>query len=113
MKTHLKPCVQCVGFWWPKNTILGNFSHLGNSCTNPLLPMTVKFGMLEQTHGTRLRAKFCLDRFIVSLFVGEKPQFLPFFGFWSDKQTDRQTKKLNVLGAPAAGEIQAQPNLAR
>jgi len=31
-------------------------------------------------HGVRLRAKFHLDRFILSPSVGEKPQFLPFFG---------------------------------
>jgi len=30
----------------------------------------------------------------------------------TDKQTDRQTKKLNVLAAPAAGEIRAPQNLA-
>ena len=30
--------------------------------------------------GIRIRAKFHLDRFILSPSVGEKPQFLPFFG---------------------------------
>jgi len=30
-----------------------------------------------------------------------------------DGQTDRQTKKLNVLSAPVAGEIRVPPNLAR
>jgi len=29
----------------------------------------------------------------------------------TDRQTDRQTKKLNALAAPAAGEIRAPPNL--
>jgi len=41
--------------------------------------MRAKFSPLEQTHGIRLRAKFCLDRFIPSPSGGENPQFLPFF----------------------------------
>jgi len=36
--------------------------------------------VLEQTHSVPLRAKFRLDRFILSPSGGEKPQFLPFFG---------------------------------
>jgi len=47
-------------------------------CTDPLLPMRAKFGVL-QTHGICLRAKFRLDRFILSPCWG-KPKFLPFFG---------------------------------
>jgi len=43
--------------------------------------MRATFGVLEQTHGTRLPAKFRLDRFILSSCGGEKPHFLPFFGF--------------------------------
>jgi len=46
----------------------------------PLLPMRAKFGVLQQTQGVRLRAKFRLDQFILSPSVGEKLQFLPFFG---------------------------------
>ena len=57
-----------------------NFDTFGGSCTDPLLPMRAKFGALEQIHFTRLRAKFRLDRFILSSCGGEKPQFLPFFG---------------------------------
>ena len=34
--------------------------------------------MLEQTHSIRLRAKFRLDRFILTLSVGEKPNFCGF-----------------------------------
>ena len=35
-------------------------------------------------HSLRLRAKFCLDRFILSPSVSEKPQFLPIFAiFWT------------------------------
>jgi len=113
--------------------------------------MRAKFGVLEQTHDTRLPAIFRLDRFIPSSCGGENPQFLPFFAvFWTsafsdvanwyqsqkvehgctttnrasksflysnafkaksgaqtltfksvmDKQTNRQTKKLNVFGHP-------------
>ena len=42
--------------------------------------MRAKFGVLQQTQGVRLRAKFRLDRFILSPSGGEKPQFLPYFG---------------------------------
>ena len=35
---------------------------------------------LEQTHGVRLRAKFRLDRFILSPSGSDKTQILPFFG---------------------------------
>ena len=36
-----------------------------------------KFGVLQHTHGVRLRAKIRLDRFILSPSSGEKPHFLP------------------------------------
>ena len=52
----------------------------GGFCTDLLLPMRAKSGVLQLTHSTRLRVKFCLDQFILSLFGGEKPQFLEFFG---------------------------------
>jgi len=42
--------------------------------------MRAKCGVLQQIRGIRLCAKFRFDRFILSPFVGEKPQFLPFFG---------------------------------
>ena len=48
-------------------------------CTDPLLSMKAKFGVLEETHGISLRAKFRLDRFILSPSVGENLQLLPFF----------------------------------
>jgi len=35
--------------------------------------MRAKFSVLEQTRCIRLRAKFRLDRFILSFSVGEKP----------------------------------------
>ena len=40
--------------------------------------MKDKFGVLEQTHGLRLRDKFRLDRFIMLPSGGEKPQILRF-----------------------------------
>jgi len=48
----------------------------------PLLPMRAKFGVLQQIHGIRIRAKFRLDRFILSPSGGKKPHFLPYFGLW-------------------------------
>ena len=45
--------------------------------------MRAKFGELCQTRSTRLPAKFRLDRFILSSYGGENPnfgRFLPFFG---------------------------------
>jgi len=53
----------------------------GDSCTDPLLPMRAKFGVLEETHSICLRAKFHLDRFILTPSGGEKAQILPFFDF--------------------------------
>ena len=54
---------------------LANFDILGGSCTDPLLPMTAKFGVLEQTQGLHLQAQFHLNVFIVSASRGQKPQF--------------------------------------
>ena len=60
------PLTVPVGFRWPKTTILGKFWHLGNSCTNPLLPMRAKFGVRP-------------DWYILSPSGSEKPQILPFY----------------------------------
>ena len=57
-----------------------NFDTFGRSCTDPLLPMRVKFCVLSQTRGLRLPAKFHLDQFILSPSGGKKKQFLPYFG---------------------------------
>ena len=78
-----------VSSLWPKTTILANFDNFGRSCTNPLLPMRVKFGVLEQTQGLRLPAEFRLDRFILSSCGDEKPQSLRFFVvFWTSAFSD-------------------------
>jgi len=55
------------------------------SCTDPLLPMRVKFGVLEQTQGLHLHAKFHVNQFIVSASGDHKPQF------WAN---------FDILGAP-------------
>ena len=68
-------CVHCVGFRWPTTIILGNFWYLGDSFTHPLLPMRAKFGVIDQTQGLHLHAKFHLNLFIVSASGGQKPQF--------------------------------------
>ena len=61
---------QKLQFW-------AHFDIFGGSCID-LLPMRAKFGVLQQTHSVHLRAKFRLDRFILS--PSAKKQFLPFFG---------------------------------
>ena len=47
----------------------------GGLRTDPVLPMMVKFGVLEQTQGLHLHAKCHLNVFIVSASGGQKPQF--------------------------------------
>ena len=37
----------------------------GGSRTDPLLPMRVKFGVLEQTQGVHLQTKFHLNVFVI------------------------------------------------
>ena len=49
--------------------------------TDPLLPMKVKFGVLEETQGLYLHAKFHLNVFIVSASGGQKPQLWANFDF--------------------------------
>ena len=44
--------------------------------------MREKFGVLEQTDGLHLQAKFHLNVFIVSASGGQKPQFWAFFDIW-------------------------------
>ena len=70
-------CVHCVGFRWPKTTILSKFWQFGGSCTDPLSPMRAKFGVLEQTQGLHLQTEISSEcvLFIVSASGGQKPQF--------------------------------------
>ena len=63
---------QQLQFW-------ANYDIFGGSCIDPLLPMKAKFGVLQQTRGLRLHAKFRLDWFILSSSGGEKhPIFATF-----------------------------------
>ena len=72
-----------------KNHIfLANFDILGGSCIDPLLPMRAKFGVLEQTQGLHLQAKFHLNVFIVSASGGQKPQFWTNFDIFGGSCTD-------------------------
>jgi len=69
-------CVHCVAFRWPKTTILAKFVECGGFCTDPLSPMRAKFGVLEQTQGLHLQAKFHLNVFIVLASGGQKTTIL-------------------------------------
>jgi len=69
---------------------LANFDNFGGPCTDPLLPMRVKFGVLEQTQGLHLQAKFHLNVFIVSASGGPKPQFWANFDIFGGSCTYRQ-----------------------
>ena len=57
--------------------------------------MRAKFGELQQTHGTRLPAKFRLDRFILSSCGGENPNFCRFWtSAFSDVANCHQSQKV-------------------
>jgi len=71
-----------------KLIILGNFWYLGDSCTDPLLPMRTKFGVLEQIQGLHLQAKYHLNVFVVSASGGQKPQFWANFDILGGSCTD-------------------------
>ena len=51
------------------------------SCTDPLLPVRAKFGVLEQTQGLHSAIEFQLNVFIVSASGGQKTQFWANFDF--------------------------------
>ena len=48
------------------------FLKFGVSCTDPLVPMRIKYGVLEQTQSLHLHAKLHLNVFIVSASNGQK-----------------------------------------
>jgi len=50
--------------------------------------MKAKFGVLEQTQGLHLQAKFHLNVFIVSAYGGQKPQFWANFDIFRGSCTD-------------------------
>ena len=78
-----------------------NFDTFWGSCTDPLLPMRVKIGVLEQTQGKgiHLHAKFHLNVFIVSASGGRKPQFWAIFDIFWGSCTDPLLPMRAKLGA--------------
>jgi len=91
-------CVHCVGFRWPKPQFWSNFDIFVCSCTDPVLPMRAKFGVLEQTQRLNSQARLHLNVFIVSASVFQKPQF------WAN---------FDILGAPVPTPFyRLGPNLA-
>jgi len=58
-----------------KNRNFGQILTFGGSCTDPLLPIRAKFGVLEQTQCLHLHAKYHLSEIIVSASGGQKLQF--------------------------------------
>jgi len=58
--------------------------------------MRVRFGVLEQTRGLHLQAKFHLNAFIVSASGGQKPQFLAHFDLWGAPVPTRFTDEGQV-----------------
>jgi len=58
-----------------KPQFLANFDSFGGSCTNPLLLMRAKSGVLEQIQGLHLQAKFHLNVLIVSAPVAKNHNF--------------------------------------
>ena len=67
-------------------------------CTDPLLPKRAKFGVLQQTYGLLLQAKFHLNGFIVPASGGQRQQF------WAN---------FDVFGAPVPSPFYRWgPNLA-
>jgi len=78
-KIHDKSTVYKIPQHIVYRDVVGHFGQtltFGGLLYRPLLPRRAKFGVLEQTHGLRLQAKFRLDRFILSSSGGETPQIL-------------------------------------
>jgi len=67
-------CVHCVGFRWPKTTILGKFWLLGAPVATPFTDEH-QIDVLEQAQSLHLYAKFHLNVFIVSTSGGQKNNF--------------------------------------
>ena len=65
-----------------KTTILGKFWHFGGSCTDELLPMRIKFGVLQQAEGLHWHAKFYLNVFLCRLPVAKNHNFGQILTFW-------------------------------
>ena len=74
-----------------KNHNFGHILTFGGSRTHPLIPMRVKFGVLEQTQGLHLAAKFHVNVFIVSASSDQKLQFWTNFDIFGGSCTDPLT----------------------
>ena len=99
----------------PKKTqFWANFEIFVGSCTDPLLLMRAKFGVLEQTQGLHLQAKFHLNLFIVLASGGQKPQFWANFDIFWGSRTDpllRMRAKFGVLEQTQCAHLQAKFHL--
>jgi len=62
--------------------------------------MRAKFGVLEQTQGLHLQAKFHLNLFIVSASGGQKPQFWANFDIFGGSCTDPLLGSYTLVVAP-------------
>ena len=88
-----------------------NFGQIFGSCIDALLPMTATFGLLQQTNGLRLLAKFRLDRFILSSSGGEKPPIfaifwtLAFSGVTNWQQSDKVEHVCTTTNLPLSNGI--------
>ena len=92
-----------------KPQLWANFDILGGSCINPLLPMRAKFGVLQQTHGLRLPAKFRLDRFILSSCGSENHNFCRFLPFFGIRHLEMSPIGINLRKLSMGAELQTFP----
>ena len=107
-KFHLNVFIESL-CWLPvaKKQFWAYFDIFGGSCTNPLLPMRAKFGVLQQTHGVRLHAKFYLN---VYGFRRTKSTFWANFDIFGGSCTDPllpMRAKFGVLEQPQGLHLQA------
>jgi len=65
-----------------------NFGQILTLSGAPVPTPFYRFGVLEQTQGLHLQAKFHVNVFIVSASGGQKPQFLANFDFLGGSCTD-------------------------
>ena len=73
-------CVHCVGFRWPKTTILGKLFIFWGSCTNPLLPMRPNLVCYSRPAVYAYTPNFVSIGLFCRPLAAKKTQFLPFFG---------------------------------
>jgi len=101
-----------------KPQFLANFDIFGGFCTDHLLPMSAKFGVLQQTHGVGLPAKFRLDQFILSSCGGKNANICVFWtSAFSDVANWHQAQKVEhgctATNLPRSNGIKIVPVLQR